>query len=272
MKWPLALLSLVAILAMILLVGVLTLSSFAQTPPLTVTPTSTPDCPVTPCQWETPAPTPTLTPGCPVPPCEMVIPTSTPDCPVPPCQTDTQIPTPTAVATPTIVSTYPPGGVGGGAGGGGGSGTIPSAMPSPIATPRPELSPIPTAAPTSVIAPTLEPASTPALTIAPTPAPTETQVPTTPTVTPTPTPIAGVIKVPWSLIGGISVAVLAAGSIFFFVMRSRTAKDIKEGPKFLIVGGPPASEGGAGKEMWYILSEGRVIKVTPGEDCSTESK
>jgi hypothetical protein len=98
------------------------------------------------------------------------------------------------------------------------------------------------------------PALTPTLTPTPTPKPT-------PTPTPTPTPITAVATLPWSLIGGVCAFVLVAGLSSFFLIRSRKGKYVKEGSNFVMIRSPSASDGGAGGEMWYILSEGHVIKI-----------
>jgi hypothetical protein len=84
--------------------------------------------------------------------------------------------------------------------------------------------------------------------------------------------MTGTVSAPWSLIGGTCIAALAAGLSFFFLMRSRTGKAITENSEFLIIRSPQASEGGIGKEMWYILSEGSVIKIIPHKGCGAESK
>jgi hypothetical protein len=96
------------------------------------------------------------------------------------------------------------------------------------------------------------------LTVVPPPTSTPTL---TPTPTPTPTPIAAVAAVPWSLIGGVCAFALVAGLSSFFLIRSRREKDVKEGSNFVMIRSPSASDGGAGDEMWYILSEGHVIKI-----------
>jgi len=113
------------------------------------------------------------------------------------------------------------------------------------------------------------------LTVVPAPALTPTPKPTptpTPTPTSTPAPITEVVALPWSLIGGLCAFVLAAGLSSFFLIRRRRGKGVKEGSNFVMIRSPSASDSGAGGEMWYILSEGYVIKVLTRQDYGTESE
>jgi hypothetical protein len=98
----------------------------------------------------------------------------------------------------------------------GGGGYIPvTATPTPTLTPVPPVvTPTPTVTPEVTPTPTLTPEVTPTPVVTPTP--TET-----PTPTPTPTPVPGVPGVPWSLIGGLIGAAIAAGLLFFLLWRRR---------------------------------------------------
>ena len=71
---------------------------------------------------------------------------------------------------------------------------------------------------------------------------------------------------PWSLIGGIIGGAFIAGLLFFLLMRSRTRKGLPYDAGFLIVPLPKASMKEEGKDVFYILSEGRVVRVTPHQD------
>jgi hypothetical protein len=102
------------------------------------------------------------------------------------------------------------------------------------------------------------------------PTPTATVI-VTPTPTPTPGPVAGAAVVPWSLIGGLIGGVLIAGLLFFLLMRRRTRKDLTYDDGFLIVPLPKASMKEEGKDVFYILSEGRVVRVTPHQDDKAKS-
>jgi hypothetical protein len=114
--------------------------------------------------------------------------------------------------TVNITPRPPSGGGGGGGGGGGASIIVPTpkitTMPTPSLTPAPEVTPTPEMTPTPEITPTPEVTVTPIETATPTP-------------TPTPTPAPGVPGVPWSMIGGIIGGVIAAGLLFYFLLRRR---------------------------------------------------
>jgi len=73
------------------------------------------------------------------------------------------------------------------------------------------------------------------------------------------------------MIGGIVGGVVAAGFLVFLLMRGR----IKRGPsydaRFLIVPSPKTSTGEEDKGVYYILSEGRVIRITPHRDDTAKS-
>jgi hypothetical protein len=171
------------------------------TPTPTVEPTATPT-PVEPTPTPTVEPTATPTPIEPTP-TPTVEPTATPT-PVEPTPTPTVEPTATPTPTPTEAPVYPAGG-----------GVYIPPTPTPTPTPVPPVV-TPTPTPTPVVTPT--PTPTPEVT----PTPTETPMPTvTPTPTPTPTPVPGVPGVPWSLIGGLIGAAIAAGLLLFFLLRRR---------------------------------------------------
>jgi len=76
--------------------------------------------------------------------------------------------------------------------------------------------------------------------------------------------------VPWSMIGGITGGAVAAGFLFFLLMRSRIKRVPPYDAGFLIVPLPKASPK-EGKEVFYILSAGRVIRVTPHQDNTAKS-
>jgi hypothetical protein len=71
---------------------------------------------------------------------------------------------------------------------------------------------------------------------------------------------------PWSIIGAIIGAAIVAGLSFFLLMRSRMRKGVPYDTKFLIVPLPKASMKEGGKDVFYIVSQGRMIRVTPHED------
>ena len=75
---------------------------------------------------------------------------------------------------------------------------------------------------------------------------------------------------PWSVIGGILGAAIIAGLLFFLLMRSRTRDGLPYDAGFLIVPLPTASMK-EGKDVFYILSEGRVVRVTPHQDGTAKS-
>jgi hypothetical protein len=68
------------------------------------------------------------------------------------------------------------------------------------------------------------------------------------------------------MIGGVIGAAIVAGFLFFLLMRSRTKRGLPYDAGFLIIRLPEASVKEEGKEVFYILSEGRMIRVTPGQD------
>jgi hypothetical protein len=106
--------------------------------------------------------------------------------------------------------------------GGGGYYIPPTPTPTPTPTPVP---PVVTPTPT----PTPEVTPTPTPTSEVTPTPVVTPIPTeTPTPTPTPTPAPGVPGVPWSLIGGLIGAAIAAGLLFFLLWRRRRGAEPDE--------------------------------------------
>ena len=74
--------------------------------------------------------------------------------------------------------------------------------------------------------------------------------------------------IPWSIVGGVIGAAIVAGLSFFFLMRSRTKRGLLPDTGFVIVRLPlpEASVKEEGKDVFYILSEGRMIRVTPGQD------
>jgi hypothetical protein len=76
------------------------------------------------------------------------------------------------------------------------------------------------------------------------------------------------------ILGGIIGAAFIAGFLFFLLMlsmRSRTRKGIAYDSKFLIVPPPKASTKEEGKDVFYIVSQGRIIRVTPHEDDAAKS-
>ena len=75
---------------------------------------------------------------------------------------------------------------------------------------------------------------------------------------------------PWSLVGGIIGGAFIAGLLFFLLMRSRTRRGLPYDAGFLIVPLPKASMK-EGKDVFYILSEGRVVRVTPHQDGTAKS-
>ncbi len=76
---------------------------------------------------------------------------------------------------------------------------------------------------------------------------------------------------PWSLIGGIIGAAFIAGLLFYLLMRSRMRKGVPYDAKFLIVPLPKASMKEGGKDVFYIVSQGRMIRVTPHKDETAKS-
>jgi len=68
------------------------------------------------------------------------------------------------------------------------------------------------------------------------------------------------------MIGGIVGGAVTAGLLFFLLMRSRIKKVPPYDARFLIIPPSKASTKEEGKEVFYILSEGRVIRVTPHQD------
>ena len=86
------------------------------------------------------------------------------------------------------------------------------------------------------------------------------------TPAPTPTPTIGVATVPWSIIGGIIVGELALGLLYFLLMRSRTRRGIPKNARFLIIRLLTGSKEEEGKEVFYVLSRGHVLRVTPRQD------
>jgi len=125
---------------------------------------------------------------------------------------------------------------------------------------------------TACTTPAPTPTPTPSSTATPTPAVTPTPTAAaTPTPTPTPTPGAGAAVVPWSVIGGVIGAAIVAGFLFFLLMRSRTKRGLPYDAGFLIIPLPRASTKEEGKDVFYILSEGRVIRVTPHQNDTAKS-
>ena len=76
---------------------------------------------------------------------------------------------------------------------------------------------------------------------------------------------------PWSMIRGVIVAAMVAGLLFFLLMRSRTKRSLPYDAGFLIITLPKASTKEEGKDVFYILSEGRVVRVTPHQDNTAKS-
>lgn len=76
---------------------------------------------------------------------------------------------------------------------------------------------------------------------------------------------------PWSLVGGIIGGAFIAGLLFFLLMRSRTRKGLPYDAGFFIVPLPKGSEKEEGKDVFYILSGGRVVRVTPHQDGTAKS-
>ena len=77
--------------------------------------------------------------------------------------------------------------------------------------------------------------------------------------------------VPWSIVGGVIGAAIVAGLSFFLLMRSRTRKGLPYDAGFLIIPLPKASLKEKGKDVFYILSEGRVVRVTPHRNDTAKS-
>jgi hypothetical protein len=77
--------------------------------------------------------------------------------------------------------------------------------------------------------------------------------------------------VPWSMIGGVIGAAIVAGFLFFLLMRSRTKRGLPYDAGFLIIPFPKASTKEEGKDVFYILSEGRVVRVTPHQNDTAKS-
>ena len=75
----------------------------------------------------------------------------------------------------------------------------------------------------------------------------------------------------WSMIGGVIGAAMVAGLLFFLLMRSRTKRGLPYDAGFLIIPLPKASTKEEGKDVFYILSEGRVVRVTPHQDNTAKS-
>jgi len=73
------------------------------------------------------------------------------------------------------------------------------------------------------------------------------------------------------MIGGVIGAAMVAGLLFFLLMRSRTKRGLPYDAEFLIITLPKASTKEEGKDVFYILSEGRVVRVTPHQDNTAKS-
>lgn len=76
---------------------------------------------------------------------------------------------------------------------------------------------------------------------------------------------------PWSLIGGVIGGALIAGLLFFLLLRSRARKVLTYDDRFLIIPFPKAPGKEEGEDVFYILSEGRVVRVTPPKDGTVKS-
>lgn len=203
-----------------------------QMPEVTATPASTPEVSPT----ATPEETTTLTPT----------PAQTPDATAMPAATPEATPTPTPTPSPEALPAIPAS-----------AGYL---MVTPISTPGPPVIPTPTSTPRRTPRPTPSPTAAPTLTATPTLTPT-----------PTPLPVAGAAVVPWSTIGGIIGGAMVLGSLFFLVMRSRTRRALPADAGFAIIPLPKASTKEDGKDVFYILSGGRMIRVTPGQDNKAKS-
>jgi hypothetical protein len=77
--------------------------------------------------------------------------------------------------------------------------------------------------------------------------------------------------VPWYIVGGVIGAAIVAGLSFFFLVRSRTKRGLLPDAGFLIIPLPKASMKEEGKEVFYILSEGRVVRISPHQDNTAKS-
>jgi hypothetical protein len=73
------------------------------------------------------------------------------------------------------------------------------------------------------------------------------------------------------MIGGVIGAAMVAGLLFFLLMRSRTKRGLPYDAGFLMIPLPKASTKEEGKDVFYILSEGRVVRVTPHQDNTAKS-
>jgi len=79
--------------------------------------------------------------------------------------------------------------------------------------------------------------------------------------------------VPWSIVGGVIGTAIVAGLSFFFLMRSRTKRGLLPDTGFVIIRLPlpKASVKEEGKDVFYILSEGRMVRVTPHQNDTVKS-
>ena len=71
---------------------------------------------------------------------------------------------------------------------------------------------------------------------------------------------------PWWIIVAIVGGVIAIGLLFFALMRRRTGGAGQSDAKFSIIRLPEGSVKSEGKDVFYIVSEGRMIRVTPHQD------
>ena len=84
------------------------------------------------------------------------------------------------------------------------------------------------------------------------------------TTSTTPAPVAA--AVPWYVIGGIVGGELVVGLLYFLLMRSRTRRSIPKNARFLIIRLLTGSKEEKGKEVFYVISRGHVLRVTPRQD------
>ena len=66
----------------------------------------------------------------------------------------------------------------------------------------------------------------------------------------------------------LMIAAIVAGLAFFLLMRSRTKRGLLPDAGFVIIHLPlpKAAAKEEGKEVFYILSEGRVVRITLHQD------
>lgn len=78
------------------------------------------------------------------------------------------------------------------------------------------------------------------------------------------TPVAS--AVPWYVIGGIVGGELVIGLLYFLHVRRRARRVIPNDARFLIIRLSPGTKQEKGKEVFYVLSRGPVLRFAPRQD------